>query len=117
MHKSKLSQNFYTIGRNNELKETSSNLTATNKILNNKADSSSVLKNTSNNRIRDVTLHDFAGQGSIMMSIDDNYYVLPMATGNFCPLSFKILINGTDKKMQIVWYADGNIYTSYVNLL
>ena len=27
MHKSKLSQNFYTIGRNNELKETSSNLT------------------------------------------------------------------------------------------
>ena len=26
MHKSKLSQNFYTIGRNNELKETSSNL-------------------------------------------------------------------------------------------
>lgn len=28
MHKSKLSQNFYTIGRNNELKETSSNLTS-----------------------------------------------------------------------------------------
>lgn len=26
MHKSKLNQNFYTIGRNNELKETSSNL-------------------------------------------------------------------------------------------
>ena len=26
MHKSKLSQNFYSIGRNNELKETSSNL-------------------------------------------------------------------------------------------
>ena len=28
MHKSKLSQNFYTIGRNNELKKSSSNLTS-----------------------------------------------------------------------------------------
>ena len=30
MHKSKLSQNFYTIGRNNELKKSSSNLTELN---------------------------------------------------------------------------------------
>ena len=32
MHKSKLSQNFYSIGRNNELKETSSNLESANTV-------------------------------------------------------------------------------------
>ena len=90
-------------------------------VLNTKAQNleSGKLTNEDSEHITNINLIDRSGQGSPRLKIDGKDYTIPISLygdGNYSPLRIDMVNSNPStgkRSLKVLWWADGNLYTSY----